>query len=229
MNSQSTFAGRVEIAKKPSNSEITFKSEFTSTETESINYKIIKIVTNHLRTNNEISVSDSLIEINSEKFNNAERFSFMLKLTNDSPNGFLRFQAVKNIEIGPDKTIKLPNEGKWMEGSVRNIIINSEKGQTLENIEYISNKNYHESLILRQIQAQYMFDFGATKGKCIIEYGFPHYFRNNTRGTSFESSIEKIYFAKNSASSSHKSASRKILDEFEKLYQEKYEISKSKN
>lgn len=225
VNSQSTFAGRVEIAKRPSKNEITFKSEFTSTETENINYKIIKMVTNHLKANNEISASDSLIEITSEKFNNAERFSFMLQLTNDSPNGFLRFQAVKNIEIGPDKTIKLPNEGKWMEGSVRNIIINSEKGQTLENIEYISNKDYHKSLILRQIQAQYIFDFGSTKGTCIIEYGFPHYFRKHIRGKSFESSIGKIYFTKNSGSSSPKNASRKILDEFQKLYQEKYELS----
>jgi hypothetical protein len=223
VNSQSTFSGRVEIAKRLSNSEITFKSEFTSNETENINYKIIKMVTKHLKAKNEISASDSLIEITSEKFNNTERFSFMLQLTNDSPNGFLRFQAVKNIEIGPDKTIQLPNEGKWMEGSVRNIIINSEKGQTLENIEYISNKNYHASLILRQIQAQYKFDFGSVKGTCVIEYGFPHFFRNHASGKSFESSIEKIYFTKDSSSSSPKNASRKILAEFEKLYQEKYE------
>ncbi len=226
VDSQSTFAGRVEIVKNPSDSEITFKNEFTSTETENINYKIIKVVSNYLKANNEMSSSDTLIEITSEKFNNAERFSFMLQLTNDSPNGFLRFQAVKNVEIGPDKTIKLPNEGKWMEGSVKNIIINSEKGETLENIEYISNTVYHESLILREVQAQYRFDFGSIKGTCIIEYGFPHYFRNYARGKSFESSIAKIYFAKDSSSNSYKSASRKVLDEFEKLYQEKYEILK---
>lgn len=226
VDSQSTFAGRVEIVKNPLDSQITFKNEFTSTETENINYKIIKLVSKYLKDNNEISSSDSLIEITSEKFNNAERFSFMLQLTNDSPNGFLRFQAVKNVEIGPDKTIKLPNDGKWMEGSVRNIIINSEKGETLENIEYISNTVYHKSLILREVQAQYGFDFGSIKGTCIIEYGFPHYFRNYARGKSFESSIVKIYFAKDSSSNSHKSASRKILDEFEKLYQEKYETLK---
>ena len=66
----------------------------------------------------------------------------MLQLANDSPNGFLRFEAVKNIEIGPDKTFLVPDDGKWMEGSVRNIIINSKKGQTLENIEYISNTDF---------------------------------------------------------------------------------------
>lgn len=37
VDSQSTFAGRVEIVKNPSDNEITFKNEFTSTEIENIN------------------------------------------------------------------------------------------------------------------------------------------------------------------------------------------------
>lgn len=222
-SNESRFSARVEVLKDTGSKEITFKSEFTSTETESINYKIIRKLTQHLKDRNEISPSDSIIEISSDKFTNSERFSFMLQLANDSPNGFLGFEAVKNIEIGPDKTLHMPNNGKWMEGSVRNIIINSEKGQTLENIEYISNPEYHKSLIIRQIQAQYKFEFGAIKGTCIIEYGFPHYFRTYVRGTSFESSLAKIYFSKDSKSESSKSTSRKILSEFQCLYQQKFD------
>ena len=62
---------------------------------------------------------------------------FMLSIANNSPNGFLEFEAVKNIEIGPDRESKqpLPDSAKWMNGSVKNIIINSEKGETLENVE----------------------------------------------------------------------------------------------
>lgn len=222
-SNESRFSARVEVLKDLKSKEITFKSEFTSAETENINYKIIKKLTRHLKDKKEISPNDSIIEISSGKFTNLERFSFMLQLANDSPNGFLRFEAVKNIEIGPDKTFSMPDEGKWMEGSVRNIIINSEKGQTLENIEYISNPEYHESLILRQIQAQYKFEFGAVKGMCIIEYGFPHYFRTHTKGTSFETSISKIFFSKDSKGENVKSTSRKILSEFQSLYQNKFD------
>lgn len=225
-SNESRFSARVEVIKDLNSKEITFKSEFTSAETENINYKIIKKLTGYLKDNQEISPSNSIIEISSDKFTNSERFSFMLQLANDSPNGFLRFEAVKNIEIGPDKTFSMPDDSKWMEGSVRNIIINSEKGQTLENIEYISNADYHESLILRQIQAQYKFEFGSVKGMCIIEYGFPHYFRTHTRGTSFESSISKIYFSKDSKSQNIKNTSRQILDEFQGLYQSKFDLNK---
>lgn len=100
---------------------------------------------------------------------------------------------------------------------------NSEKGETLENIEYISNVDYHKSLILRQIQAQYKFEFGGVNGTCIIEYGFPHYFRKYAKGTSFESSISNIYFSKSSKGENVKSTSRKILSEFQNLYQQKYD------
>lgn len=223
-SNESRFSARVEVFKDLKSKEINFKSEFTSTETENINYKIIKKLTEYLKSKNEVSSSNSILEISSDKFTNPERFTFMLQLANDSPNGFLRFEAVKNIEIGPDKAFSMPDKGKWMEDSVRNIIINSEKGQTLQNIEYISNTEYHESLILRQIQAQYKFEFGADKGMCIIEFGFPHYFRTHTRGTAFESSISKIYFSKGSKSENVKSTSRKILDEFQCLYQSKFEF-----
>lgn len=79
-------------------------------------------------------------------------------------------------------------------------------------------------MILRQIQAQYRFEFGTVKGTCIIEYGFPHYFRVHTKGTSFESSIAKIYFSKDSKGENSKSTSRKILGEFQCLYQNKFDI-----
>ena len=174
--------------------------------------------------------SDNATELSSTEFNNNQRFTFMLSIANDSPNGYLKFKAVKNIEIGPDRESKhqLPDSAKWMDGSVKNIIINSEKGETLENVEYISEESYHEVLILRQIQAEYEFEFAGMKGKCIIEYGFPHYFRKNIKGNAFESRLANIYFSKTSKSQNIKNATRLILKEFEKLYQSKYVISLEK-
>lgn len=107
--------------------------------------------------------------------------------------------------------------------SVKNIIINSEKGKTLENIEYISDKQYHEFLILRKVQAQYKFSFGVLEGQCIVEYGFPHYFRSHVRNHSFEVSVPKIYFSKDSKSENSRNASRFILKEFQDMIQQKYD------
>lgn len=222
-NNKSRYTGRVEIEKLETQGMIRFSNEYTSSETEAINKKIIKIVSNHLQTEGEISNKEKPFEITSDKFNNIQRFAFMLQLANDSPNGFLTFEAVKNIEIGPDKTFTMPDNAKWMEGSVKNIIINSEKGETLENVEYISDKQYHEFLILRQVQAQYKFSFGALKGRCIVEYGFPHYFRSHVRNNAFEVSVPKVYFSKDSKSENARNASRAILKEFQNMIQQKYD------
>lgn len=222
-NNKSRYTGRVEIEKSATQSMICFRNEYTSSETEVINKKIIKMVTNHLQILGEISNKESPFEITSDKFNNIQRFAFMLQLANDSPSGFLSFEAVKNIEIGPDRKVNMPDNTKWMGGSVKNIIINSEKGKTLENIEYISDKQYHEFLILRKVQAQYKFSFGVLEGQCIVEYGFPHYFRSHVRNHSFEVSVPKIYFSKDSKSENSRNASRFILKEFQDMIQQKYD------
>lgn len=216
---ESKYTGRVEVSKDLTAHAITFKSEFTSTETENVNHKVIGLLLKYLKDQNEIVQTDVAYEITSDKFINQERFSFMLQLANDSDNGLLIFEAVKNIEIGPDRNHPLPENAKWMEDCVKNIIINSEKGETLGNVEYISNKEYHESLILREIQAQFKFKIGLAEGRCIIEYGFPHYFRTYSRGYAFEVSVHKIYFSKNSKSQNIKTTSRAILNEFELTYQ----------
>lgn len=222
-NNKSRYTGRVEIEKSATQGMICFRNEYTSSETEVIFIKIIKMVTNHLQILGEISNKESPFEITSDKFNNVQRFAFMLQLANDSPSGFLSFEAVKNIEIGPDRKVNMPDNTKWMGGSVKNIIINSEKGKTLENIEYISDKQYHEFLILRKVQAQYKFSFGVLEGQCIVEYGFPHYFRSHVRNHSFEVSVPKIYFSKDSKSENSRNASRFILKEFQDMIQQKYD------
>lgn len=222
-NNKSRYTGRVEIEKSATQSMICFRNEYTSSETEVINKKIIKTVTNYLQILGEISNKESPFEITSDKFNNIQRFAFMLQLANDSPSGFLSFEAVKNIEIGPDRKVNMSDNTKWMGGSVKNIIINSEKGKTLENIEYISDKKYHEFLILRKVQAQYKFSFGVLEGQCIVEYGFPHYFRSHVRNHSFEVSVLKIYFSKDSKSENSRNASRFILKEFQDMIQQKYD------
>lgn len=73
------------------------------------------------------------------------------------------------------------------------------------------------------MQAQYKFSFGVLEGQCIVEYDFPHYFRSHVRNHSFEVSVPKIYFSKDSKSENSRNASRFILKEFQDMIQQKYD------
>ena len=113
------------------------------------------MISKHLFSRGAISKGAPL-EITPDKFDNRQRFTFMLQLANDSPNGFLEFQAIKNVEIGPDNQVSIP-QSKWISEDVQNLIINSVKGKTLGTLEYITDEQYRDFLILRQVQAQYKF------------------------------------------------------------------------
>lgn len=228
-NAESKFSGRIEIEKCMSTNEIKLLSEYTSVETEEINGEILDMIVKELRDRNEILTDTKVFEIKSSDFTNQERFKFLLSLAKDSLNGLLKFKSVRNIEIGPDKTLKLPSSQSTviLDNSVKNIIINGEKGETLKNIEYVTNETYHKSLILRAIQVEYSFNVVGANGTCIIEYGFPHFFRSYKKSTVFEVTINKLWFAKGSISNNNKSASRKILNEFNAFQIE--EFKKIKN
>lgn len=223
-NAESKFNGRVEISKDAKSKEINFVSEFTSAETEDINSEIIKKVSQELKSQNEIKNDTKIFEITSDKLNNEERFEFLLALTKNSPKRILKFKSVRNIEIGPDKktNVILTDSSMLLDNSVKNIIINGEKGETLQNIEYVKNPLYHKILILRAMQVEYSFHIGNAFGSCIIEYGFPHFFRSNKKSKVFEVMVNRLWFGKNSVGESIKSASRKILNEFNHIYQFEY-------
>lgn len=220
-NSESKFNGRIEVIKNKSKKEVKFMSEYTSTETADINNELIKKISHYLVSQNEVDDNAEIFEITSDKLNNEQRFKFLLSLAQDSKGGMLEFKSVKNLEIGPDKTIDLSscNLDVLLDNSVKNIIINSEKGETLQNIEYVTNKEYHKILILRAIQIEYKFEISGAYGSCIVEFGFPHFFRSNKKSQEFEVTINKIWFGKNSVGQGVKTASRKILDELNEFYQ----------
>ena len=216
---QSKHLGRLIIEKDDEKKEITFKNEFTASEVQETNDNMLKILKEYLITNGTVNSDVSVQSITSESFSEEERFVFMLQLANDSKNNTLEFQEVKNIEIGPTENAVLPKEAEWMATTVKNMIIN---GKGLQEVEYIKEKKYHSCLILREIEAQYKFKIGVAKGTCIIEYGFPHYFRRNAKDKSFQASISRVYFDKDSKSNNLRNISRQILGEFEETKEEKY-------
>lgn len=223
-NAESKFNGRIEIEKNMTTKEINFVSEYTSIETEEINGVILDQVIGELKEKKEIKEDTKIFEIKSDDFTNEERFKFLLSLAKDSPNGLLKYKSVRNIEIGPDKTTNLhiTQSTVLLDNSVKNIIINGEKGETLQNIEYVTNEIYHKVLILRAIQVEYSFNVVGANGTCIIEYGFPHFFRSYKKTKVFEVTINKLWIGKNSVGSNIKSTSRKVLNECNDFYLREY-------
>lgn len=228
-NAESKYNGRVEIEKDTLKGDINLLSEYTSVETEEINSMIIDRIINELKQKNTIVENTDVYEIKSNDFTNEERFAFLLSLAKDSKNGLLKFKSVRNIEIGPDKSSNLiiAQPISLLDNSVKNIIINGEKGETLENIEYVKNKQYHQALILRAMQVEYSFNVVGASGTCIIEYGFPHFFRSYKKSKGFEVAINKLWVGRGSVSSNIISASRKVLTEFVDSYQTAYEKIKT--
>lgn len=222
-SAENTFIGRIEVEKNQSTSDISFVSEYTSAETEEINNLILKKIIKDLKDKQEID-EQKVLEITSDDFTNEERFEFLLALTKDSPNSLLRFKSVRNIEVGPDKNtnVHLLSSDVMLDNSVKNIIINGEKGETLQNIEYVTNKEFHKVLILRAVQIEYEFNVVGASGTCIIEYGFPHFFRTNKKSKVFEVTLNKLWFSKNSVGRNKTISSRKVLEEFNKFYMQEY-------
>lgn len=217
------FTGRVDITKDIKTGEIHFSSEYTSGETEEINSEIIKRISNSLKELDEVETS-KVGRYSSDKLNNKNRMKFMLALVNNIPGDNLKFKSVKNIEIGRDKTMQVAMQeaGLLFDDGVRNVIINGEKGETLNNIEYIINDVYYDFLILRALQVEYNFDYGSAKGVCILEFGFPHFFRKSHKSQEFEVIVNKIYMKKECRGENTKSITRKILKDFNIFYQEEF-------
>lgn len=217
------FVGRVDIIKDALTKEIKFTSEYTSSETEGINSEIIKRINNSLKEKDEVEMKSDLAKYTSDRLQNKERMIFMLALAADIADN-LKFRSVKNIEIGRDKSLRLEMEksGLLFDDGVKNVIINGEKGETLNNIDYIVNDEYYDFLILRALQVEYSFDYVSASGICILEFGFPHFFRKAQKSKEFEVTVNRVYLNKGSKGENVKSITRKIMADFNDYYQKEF-------
>lgn len=218
------FQGRVDVIKDPELGSIKFSSEYTSGETEEINSEIIKKISKFLKEQNEVSSKEILDLYNASRLNNKNRMKFLLGLANNIAGGNLQFSSVRNIEIGKDKTknAAMQEKGILFEEGVKNLIINSEKGESLNNIAFIANEDHYDFLILRALQVEYRFEYLNAKGSCVLEFGFPHFFRKSNRTEEFEVIVNKVFLDKNKKGESIKRVSRKILADFNHFYQKEF-------
>lgn len=82
-------------------------------------------------------------------------------------------------------------------------------------------------MILRALQVEYKFNVVGATGTCIIEFSFPHFFRNYKKNKVFEVTINKIWFKSDSVNRNKKNVSRKILAEFTDFYKREYGLINS--
>lgn len=213
-STESSHEGRVEIVRE--DNKLRFYNQYTSSETEDVNKKVIKFIADKLKFSGAINNIQEL-SITSDTFNNKQRFNFMLDILKDSKSKKLKYKSLVNLEIGIDRTCKIGDSVKWIGDEVKNIIINSEDKQSLQNIEYIANEEYHSILKIRTIKALYTYDIDGAKGSCIIEYGFPSFFRKYAKNNELEMVVNKLYKAKENKEQNERKSSLLILTEFNTL------------
>jgi hypothetical protein len=183
-NSESRHAGRVDIIKKKN--VISIKSEYTSNETRKVNDEIAKRIKGNLRKKTKNGNLETY-KITFDAFSNISRINFLFSFL-ESKRKFGLYKIL-DITFGPDPAKILPDQAKWMEKKVKNISI---FGEDLEKIEYFANKKYHESLLIENIDAQFIFTIDSSKYIARISYGFPSYFKTEIPNTEFEYSIRDI-------------------------------------
>lgn len=219
-STESSHEGRVEIVRE--DNKLSFYNQYTSSETEDVNKKVIKFIADNLKSSGVIQNKQEM-NITADSFNNQQRFDFMLNLLRGSKSKKLKYKSLVNLEIGIDRTCKISDSIKWIGDEVKNVIINSEDKQTLQNIEYITNKDYHSVLKIRTIKAIYIYDIDGAKGNCIIEFGFPSFFRKYAKNNEFEMVVNKLYKAKENKEHSERKSSLSILSEFNTLVMSAFE------
>lgn len=210
----SKHTGKVFISKDPKSNVIKLCNEYTSKETDDINKQVIKELVAYLESKKEID--DKLETINADDFDNRGRFNFMLQLAKDSHDGSLTFEEIRDVEIGPDPENPPKNPNSIIQENVKKLIIN---GTALEGNIALTSDDDKENLILRSLEVSYSFNFKGIIGKCILQYGFMHFFRNQNTSQEFQVALQYLKFKGNG----NKTAiSNFILEQFDILKEQEY-------
>ncbi|WP_438349441.1 hypothetical protein ACP8HI_01765 [Paenibacillus sp. FA6] len=218
---QSSHSAKVIITKDETSGELSICNEYTSKETDDINKKVIKDFVAFMKLKGE--ASDKLETISASDFTNRERFNFMLQLASDSEDGTLNFIEVRDVEIGPDPDNPPQNPNSIIQHNVKKIIIN---GSGLEGNTLLTDDKDKDGLLLRSIEVAYDFNCNGVKGRCVLQYGFMHFFRNQNTSQEFQVALRYL-----SAKSGNKGVLNNfVLNKFELLKRKKYQLlKKNKN
>lgn len=217
---KSRHEGKVILKRDEEKKKLKMIMEYTAVETKELNDHIIKHIVKVGKQNNYIRRDDTMKKILFGEFSNKERVEFLLSLHSENPYDIFSFKEITNVEISLDTSKVLPEDIKWMENKVRNLIL---KGEKLHDAVFLTEPKYHDCLIIASIEAVYDFSSFASKGSCTIEYGFLSRSHLPDGNSEFEFKITKLNFESNKPK---KKVEGFLLSKFELYKTHKYELIK---
>lgn len=208
------FDSEIIVEKIEKDNQIALKIFYTSPETFNVADLGVKHLESVFKQKNFTKPNAIIERILYRNFNNEERVSFFLNLTNDAEP--FTFKGVKNIDLGPDKTLDLPAEiNNFMSGGVKELKIN---GERLHENYFLKDKNNHKFVELAWIEAIFDFSYFAAEGSCTVCFGFLGYLsKKNNQNIEFSIDISEISFSANHKNSNKEKVRMFLLQEFEKI------------
>lgn len=220
------FDCEIIVEKIQNNNQLDMRIFYTSPETLNVADLGVKHLVSFFKQNN-FTKPDIIVErILYINFNNEERVNFFLDLTKDSE--FFLFKGVKNIDLGPDKTLDLPAEiNNFMTGGVRELKIN---GESLHENYFLRNQDNHKFVELAGLEVVFDFSYFAAEGNCTVWFGFLGYLsKKNNQNIEFLINISELTFAINHKNSNKEKVAMFLLEELEKIKMMNYNYHKYKN
>ncbi|GAB2553950.1 hypothetical protein GCM10027190_00470 [Spirosoma areae] len=171
---------------------------YSSNETRQMAAIIIKEVVSNLKKMNIMPAEDKPVKLLSSDFSRLQRNHFLMSFLENIPSKVvLKFRQLTSVDFTLDVDAEgLPEEFISLRNRVDESIFT---GRNLEELKYLTNKQYRDALIFYAFVAEYHFKYdleeGSVEGKTEIEFGFldtRHQDRESLEKVEFEFKIRNI-------------------------------------
>lgn len=212
------YDGEIVIEKVKNDDKTYLRMIYTSPETQNIADLGVKHLAKVFKEKKYTKPNAEVERILYNSFNNEERISFFLSLTDGTE--VFEFQRATDLDIAPDRTQELPIEvNKLMTGKVNTLKIN---GENLHEHYLIKESENHKYIELAGIEAVYNFSYHAAEGACVVWFGFDGYFKKRMSNIEFSINITNVNLKDEYRGVSKDKVRLFLLQEFEKFKMTKY-------
>jgi hypothetical protein len=185
-----TFESKVGITSEPN--LITLTVEHSSSETEKVVRKYRKLIRLRLKKADHKPKSEKKLKFGD--FDNGQRVAFFLRFSGLCENEG-NFKKITDIGLRPDDNLKVgfKAELRWMRNKVSELKIN---GRAVHEIEFLTDKSYHPSILVTRMEAIFDFDskIGAGSFKGVFEFSDVS---RKGGDAEFQTSVIDVKFSKN--------------------------------
>lgn len=218
------YEGEIVIEKVNGSDKVYLRIIYTSPETQNIADLGVRYLVNDFKKKNYTRPNSDVERILYNSFDNEERITFFLSLTDNSE--VFNFQRATDLDVAPDRTKDMPAElNKFMAGKVNTLKIT---GESLHEHFLIKEKANHQYIELAGIEALYDFSYHAAEGNCIVQFGFNGYFKKRISNIEFSVDIATVNLKDEYKGINKEKVKLYLLQEFEKFKMDKYNRLKHK-